>query len=627
MKFFSSIKNISKFKINLNIPMSLLLIFLISILITMVLFYMKPVPTTQTLEIMAQSNFLMFFMNFIPIFLILIFLFFLFNNIIAPSGITFIIIFMLSIINRFKIELRNDPLFPWDFDLASEFFGISASFPFYYFIFLFLFVVTITLLTVFGYLKIKTKKINIKIRLTLIFISLITIYITNLTFFYNPDIINSLPIEGNVLNPVNQFNSRGFLYSFIFAHNTQRITLPDDFNSEDVRIMYQNFERTDTSNISTPHIFIIMSEAFDELAMDDRFNFEGFTHPLQNWINIINREDVIYGHIIAPNLGGGTGDTEFDVLTAFNTRHLRGTTYSYMLVRNYFESIPSILNTLGYRSIALHPGFPWFYNRQNVYRYFGFEHFYHIEYFDYTHFKGPYVSEIATMDKLITIFRNHLEEYPNVPFFNFTLTIQNHGPYAGLYGLPEDYINFNTDINFNENEISQLTNFFHGLIDIDEQLFRIFTYFEEHSEPIVILYYSDHRPGFTSSIYDILFPETEPLDSLENIKRLHKVPFIIWQNEAASKITNLNENRNNLFMPENMLITSNFLGAYLMELLNFNGLSPFFDFVNELRTMFTIITEDFIVDRNGLPIAYFDTHTRTLVNLYRDWQFDRIFNR
>jgi len=275
---------------------------------------------------------------------------------------------------------------------------------------------------------------------------------------------------------------------------------------------------------------------------------------------------------------------------------------------------------MGYRSIAMHPGFNWFYNRQNVYRFFGFEHFYCLNYFNLeTQRKGGYIAEVYTIDKLLDIWHRHLDEHPNTPLFQFTVTIQNHGPYDSLFGVSD---NFHTDLHFTDNEMSQLANYFHGIRDADVQLQRLIDYFEYHNEPVVIVYFGDHQPSLFGNINDLLFPELFAPGSSESVRRLHTTPFMIWKNESAQQMIA----PSTAIMPDNMVIGSNFLGGYVLELLGFNGQSAFFDYTNALRTKFPIIMEDRSLGIDGIYSIEKSDEERQPLLIYRDWQFDKIFN-
>ena len=62
-----------------------------------------------------------------------------------------------------------------------------------------------------------------------------------------------------------------------------------------------------------PNIIMVMSEAFSDVSNSDFLSFDGFDDPLEFYNDFISRDDVVSGHIVVPNFGGGTSDTEFDV--------------------------------------------------------------------------------------------------------------------------------------------------------------------------------------------------------------------------------------------------------------------------------------------------------------------------
>ena len=619
-------KFLSKSYLTIGPILSIALVFAFSFLLTLLMFLIKPNGLSGILNDFARAGYINLLLNYIPVLFFMLLLFFVFNSLTLSAGIVSFVVIISSLINRHKIILRDDPFFPWDLALGSELIGIAGSFGTRNIILAIVFVIVFIIGIVFSYFWITTEKLKPIYRGGCSIACAVAMYILNSTIYHDTELINSIPVTGNVFNQVNTFMSRGFIYSFIYMHNVHRISMPEDFDIDPINYQINNFvPRNTNEELVTPHIVMIMSEAFSEMGLNPQVSFEGFEyHPQYYWKQIIEREETIYGQIIVPNLGGGTADTEFDVLTGLNTRNLRGAPFSHRLVTNYFESIPNLLNDLGYRSVALHPGFRWFYNRQNVFRFFGFEHLYDIEYFEYYHFKGMYISEEATMDKLIDIFQRHLRDYPDTPFFNFTVTIQNHGPYTDKYLVDT---NFSTTLDLTPEEMNPVSNYFHGLRDKDIHLQRLIEYFENSDEPVVLVYFSDHLPAFSPSIYAQFYPDIFEPNSIQSTVRLHTVPFIIWQNDAAREITPIEENFQTAIMPDNMTISSNFLGAYVMQLLGFENLSPFFDYVNYMRTRFPIILESMSVSIDGQYSIYMTPEERAALIAYRHWQFYKIFNQ
>jgi len=617
------LKIVFKPRLTLNIPVSIALIILAAIVVTFATFVAQPQGMGEIFSNFRETNYLNFLLNLLPAIFLMLLLFFVSGSTMLSIGSVSFVFLALSLANRIKILMRNDPIFPWELSMGAEVITILRTSAVSLVVLGVIFVLLSAFCIVASALIIRTNKINLYIRIACVLVTAAVIFIGNATIYHNAELINSLHVNGNRWNQTDAFVSRGFVYSFIFAHNTQRITMPADFDRgrlDDARdAMVVSLPEID--GITRPHIIMIMGEAFSEMGLHPQVCFEGFGyHPQYYWQQLIQHENTIYGQLIVPHWGGGTGDTEFDVLTGLNTRALRGAPFSYRLVNNYFDAMPHMLNRLGYRSIAMHPGFAWFYNRQNVYRFFGFEHFYCMSYFDWqTQNKGGYISEEATMDKLLAIWHRHLTEHPGMPLFNFTVTIQNHGPYHGMYGVDT---NFSTTLELDENEMDQVSNYFHGLRDADVQLQRLIEYFEYSDEPVVLVYFSDHLPGLSAGINAQFFPDIYEHGSFDSFARLHTVPFIIWQNSAAKEITPIAINYEAAWMPRDMTIGANFLGAYLLELLGFDGVSALMDYVNILRTQFPVVLEE-------MAVRYCGTYSFYVADellIYRDWQFDLVFN-
>jgi len=319
-----------------------------------------------------------------------------------------------------------------------------------------------------------------------------------------------------------------------------------------------------------------------------------------------------------PNAGGGTADTEFDIFTGLNTRHLRGTAYTYNLVTKPVNALPSVLSGIGYNTLALHPGYGWFYNRQNVFRYMGFTNFLDIESYDLTGNKGVYISERQTMQRVIDEYEQHMQSSPETPLFEFCITIQNHGPYKEQYGAEKNF-----DINQYLSDAAEmsLANYIEGMIDCDRELGVLTDYLSNRPEPVVLVYYGDHMPSFAAEIYNALIPSTAPVDSFEALMHLYKAPFIIWQNQAARTQTPVQAPDHN----REWVITSNFFGVNFLRMLGFEGLCPFMDYVNNLSDIYPVILENHALTRDG-SFIYLAEKPSPEIDLYRSWQYYWIFH-
>lgn len=96
--------------------------------------------------------------------------------------------------------------------------------------------------------------------------------------------------------------------------------------------------------------------------------------PLPNLHAMQSDPHAVTGHVVVPGFAGGTANTEFDVLTGMQTNALSAaTTSSFRVVNRNLDSLFRVFDEDGYHTSFFHPGDDWFYNRENVYRWFGAE--------------------------------------------------------------------------------------------------------------------------------------------------------------------------------------------------------------------------------------------------------------
>ena len=624
-----------EFRVRLNLWQSLLFLFVLSLALCMFLFLMQPLPFYDVMVVTFRSRGLNILLNWLPIFMPMLFLYFLGTGAASASTIVGAVWLSLGFANRTKILLRGDPLVPWDLLLGGEVAGIAHSFG----IGSIVAVVAMCVLYIFAAVAaawfIRSEKIGTEWKMLGGALCVVLLIFSFGRLYNNVSINEHLHIRGNIWNQVNQFNSRGFVYSFIHTFNTNRVMRPEGYDRDAVVAAIQRGNTDGFARLegqTHPHIIMIMGEAFSELSNLPHFDFTGFDDPLENWNEI--RGEGIYGEVVVSVLGGGTAQTEFDVLTGLNARQFPGAPFAFRMLTDEFPSMASLLNRLGYRSEFMHPGFGWFYNRQNVYRYLGFERLVFIDEFEGVPTKGWYIREDYTISRTLEMFADHRAAHPGVPYFNFTVTIQNHGPYVDKYLIdgPVTEANFATTLDLLDIDINALSNYFHGQRDADIEFARLVDYLRDLPEPAVLVYFSDHLPAFTARIYDAILPDDYPFGSMESMTRTFRVPFLVWMNDAALELYGISHPAD-LTDPTDptdpnaaLLFSSPFLGAYVMELLGFTNLSPFWDFNAELRRRFPIITETRSFAPCGTPSSQLSEEEIAPLLLYRDWSYFKIFD-
>jgi phosphoglycerol transferase MdoB-like AlkP superfamily enzyme len=86
------------------------------------------------------------------------------------------------------------------------------------------------------------------------------------------------------------------------------------------------------------------------------------------------------GNVFSPEFGGMTANVEFEALSGFSNAFLPYGSIPYQqYVRGQVPSLPSFLKNQGYETVAMHPFEGWFWNRNDVYKSFGFDNFLSME--------------------------------------------------------------------------------------------------------------------------------------------------------------------------------------------------------------------------------------------------------
>jgi len=530
-------------------------------------------------------------------------------------------------INNHEIALKNYPLTSTDALFAGGVTDLIGSLGAGTAVWALVYILATIVLA----LLIRSERLAFPLRAIVLFFCAITFYFGNLAFYYSEPLNENLAVGGSEYNAVDNFNSRGFLYSFIFANNQnadfRAATIPDDYNPGAAR---EAISRGDTSGIEQlkdaekPHIIMVRTGALSEVALSPHFNFAGHTDPLENWSRI--RGDAISGRIAVPNFNGGTGDTEFDVLTGLNTRHFV-TPYSFRLINSDFDSMATALNSIGYRSELLYSGHGWRYNRQNAYQHLGFDELVFVDDLEGVSAEEDFVSEADAIDYLIQMFEENLESYYETPQFHFGIADLDREIYLeeDQEVDPED-LNFSTLLNLPENDLAMLTHHFENVAEADLALARLHDYVDNLSEPVVLVYFADQLPPLSMQVYNLIFPDIHYPESIGGLTRLNTAPFVIWLNDAAKDLYGIESAIELVDANEERFFSASYLGSYLFEILDYKNVSPFFDFAMDLRQRFPVVMEEISFNTYHYPSNGLSTEELRPLTLYRNWSLYRIFD-
>ena len=596
---------------------------------------------------------LLIVLNALPIGLLLLAFAFLFRNVFYSGALVNFFVCALSLANRVKIEVRDEPVFPRDFSLLREVGSAIQSYDIRYPVKAIAVVVLTTALLIglgvlfpsrpvsFAALKAKlTKRDAVAVfpgrcwpeRILGAVLSFGVLTALIFTVYASNTLYNSFRVSNAYYVP-SVFNELGFPYCFCHQFTTYPVDKPEGFSKSEAA----GWETGEQSGLGKDvNIIMVMNEAFSDITDGSMFNWAEGDDPLPNLHALQNDPHALTGHIVVPGFAGGTANTEFDVLTGMQTNALSDTTTSAMRVINRnLDSLFRVFDADGYRTSFYHPGDAWFYNRENVYRWLGAEHEVFAKDMKDLEYKGRWVTDDYMAGQIEQEFETAVSE--GRPLFNYTTTIQNHMSYtADKYGEGHTFAPVSVTADISDETRTMLEVYTEGVRDADAMLGRLTAYFAERSEPVVLVFYGDHLPylgdnqkGYAELGSEVAIAENDRTDILCS----YKTPYVIWTNAAAADALDWEAAAKQLALPEDGTVSAAFLGSVLLDLTDRAGESPWFDFLSSLRRIAPVVQKKtyILADGSVLPQRILNEQTdeasmelKDAVRKWRCWSYYKL---
>lgn len=321
-------------------------------------------------------------------------------------------------------------------------------------------------------------------------------------------------------NLVDTYNKNGFLYSFYKSTDlflSSVVTSNYDVN----KVLEIKEKLKDVSKNTTPpdeNIILIQLESLFDPTKLKGVKFS--SDPLKNLHSLSKNNKS--GEIIVPVIGGGTIQTEFEVLTGINIKNLYSRMpYLNILNHNQVETIANIFREYGYSSTGFHNYFSTFYNRVKAYENMGFEKFVPLESISGREKNDNFwYKDTLLIDEII----NTISQTENKDFI-FGVTVEAHGPYNTY--INED-ITVESDI-LNEKERIELQNYVNIIKNVDDFIVDLIYALNKTNENYTLIFYSDHLPALGEN--QSTFNKT--LDT----KDFFKTPYLIISSDKSKKFT------------------------------------------------------------------------------------------
>ena len=292
-----------------------------------------------------------------------------------------------------------------------------------------------------------------------------------------------------------------------------RYNVPDGYDASKIIVEKEgNFEKTNPEEL--PDIILILNETLCDLSV-----YTGIPEGREALDSISRIPNVISGFAVVPGKGGGTNDSEYELLTSNSKSVLSmSAPFCYLDLTNA-NSIVSFLEDFGYTTTAMHDALASNYSRNRAYPDLGFDKvFLGRESFQFHNAYGNRRGlDIDNYHDMITAY----EEDGDAPRFVYLLTFQNHGSWEqneASYDkilVDEDFGNFTDDVNEYLTSISMSA----------EAFLELTEYYSEYDRDVIILMVGDHAPNFISNL-----PSKQGLFGEEKEMALYTVPYYVWSN-------------------------------------------------------------------------------------------------
>ena len=373
------------------------------------------------------------------------------------------------------------------------------------------------------------------------------------------DYYNTLGITVYTWRPLESYYREGYIPAFISAAQSINPPKPKGYTVADAKKTVKKYaaayDKSDaaTSDARTaaeaqfdsdkPTVIAIMNETFSDLSIYQNLH-AGYEGP--QYFKSLN-DCLSRGKLYVSAYGGGTANTEFEFLTGNSMANLGSGVYPYTIYDlENTENLAAQFKSLGYSTTAMHPNHASNWNRENVYKDFGFDQFLSINDFEGADTLRGMVTDQSTYDKILELLDQNAD-----PQFIFDVTMQNHSGYDTGLVPASKYMDLSID-GESDPEINEYVSL---IQQSDEALEYFLNALSKLDRKVVVVFWGDHQPFFPSKLNDKWF---EGEDNATHQERLWQTDYIIWANYDVAGNSQTSEVDD---------LSTNYLSTKLMELI------------------------------------------------------------
>ena len=381
----------------------------------------------------------------------------------------------------------------------------------------------------------------------------------------------------NEWNQTQNYVAHGCLYPFVYSIGESVNSLPDGYSKGETENMLSVYVDADIPEEKKVNLITIMREAYVDFT---DYAIEGLDVSGYDLYRALKAESYS-GTLITNIFAGGTVDSERSFLTGIGDYHT---------FRTYTNSYLWYLRTQGYTVEGSHPYYSWFYNRDELNPYIGFENYRFLE-GDYDQLSGDfYVPDSVLYPEIYNDFVKNKES--GKPYFSFNLNIQSHGPYYTDASISDrEYLVGD----YSQECRNAMDNYMFAIMEGDQQLMALVDQLRRDESPIVLVVFTDHLPwmGDGNIYYEEMGIDVD-ITEKESFRTRFETDYLLWANDAAKELLG------NDFIGQGPTVSPCYLMNLVFEQCGWDG-PAYMQAMTDLMEKLPVVTSnDFLMTENEL---------------------------
>lgn len=528
-------------------------------------------------------------------------------------------------VTYFKLEMRGEPLLPWDFQQLGDFMGVADNVKLsvqpHMIVVALIFLLCLGLSIIMPSSYRGMKRRGLIVRLILAIVGAVMSLGIFFGIYMSKEVCASFHIYEDMWMQDRYYRNYSIVTGFLTNLRVMQFEAPENYSQEAVYERLDQVEK-DLSNepmyedsyaaehekdaVQTPNIIYVMNESFWDVSRLEGIAFDRDLTPNLKRL----AQQGASGYVYSPSFGGGTCDVEFEVLTGFSLEHLPAGSKPYQqYVTDATPSLAQFLKGQGYSTVAIHGYYERMWSRNTAYPRLGLDDFISIEDMSDPDKRRGFVSDMEMTQQIIEQYESRKE---NGPVFIHAVTMQNHTTYDESKYPQDELVNVLEHPGLSKKTLSPLRDFATGVYEADAALGALTDYFSQVEEPTIIVFWGDHFNPFGDG-YEI-YEKTGYIEKGDTSSpALHQTDLLIWSNYSDTH-TDLGT------------IAAYEVSPVMTELYGLER-PIYFDYLLQQMSVYRARTRGVTVEANG---SFSETMTEEQQQWYNDhWllQYDQMFGK